>query len=427
MGAPYTPVTVLNYNLNPPADDGTVVPSNRIDWSKHKTKIGDPLKTAIESIDTGLTTAFAKMIGGGGITSTAISYGVSGSDQGKLVVASAAGVTITTPDATSVGAPFVFGVLNSSAGDVTLDGSGTQTINGSLSLTMAAGDGWLVFTDGTNWFVIGKKDGSMPRNGRSGCILSNGTDTTNDINIAPGKWRDSTDTVDIVVATALGKQLDANWAVGGTTGTPLGMRNHAVSIANGTYHLYLGRTAASSAGDVFAYAGVAGTDPDSAASIATMLTAWQAETGGGSYIYARRIGSIVRASAAILQFNQYDDEFWYKTPLLDIDVTAETTSETFRTLGSIPLGIKVQHIGNWAFLNAGGGFDYISALDATNSAPSQTAAPLGNIGTAANAMVMGQIRVWTDTSAQVRTRALGSSTTLRCATVGYKDMLGRNT
>ena len=44
MANPFTSVTVSNYNLNPPPDDGTEVPENKLQWAKHKEKIGDPLK-----------------------------------------------------------------------------------------------------------------------------------------------------------------------------------------------------------------------------------------------------------------------------------------------------------------------------------------------------------------------------------------------
>ena len=147
---------------------------------------------------------------------------------------------------------------------------------------------------------------SAPRGYIDGCALSNNaTDTTNDIDIAAGICRDSTNAVDIELSAITGKQLDANWAAGGSAG----MRNSAAGIADGTYHLYAVRTAASATGDIYAYAGVAGTDPDSAAAISTMLTALQAETGGGSYAYARRIGSIIRSTSFCLRLR-----YWMKAP-----------------------------------------------------------------------------------------------------------------
>jgi microcystin-dependent protein len=56
---PYTEVTVTGYNANPPSDDGSQTAANEISWSKHKEKIGDPLKTAIESTQTNISNAIS--------------------------------------------------------------------------------------------------------------------------------------------------------------------------------------------------------------------------------------------------------------------------------------------------------------------------------------------------------------------------------
>lgn len=158
MGAPYATQAIVNYNANPPPDDGSQTEANRVKWSTIKTKLDDPIKTLAEAINSQNIVAFAKVIGGAGVTSTAISYAVVSTDQGKLVRASAGGITITTPDATDVGAPFVFALLNNSAASLTFDGFGAQTINGIASLTIQSGLGLFCFTDGTNWYTAGSFD-----------------------------------------------------------------------------------------------------------------------------------------------------------------------------------------------------------------------------------------------------------------------------
>lgn len=49
---PYTSQTISGYNSSPPPDDGSQVASNEITWAKHKDKLGDPVKTLAEAIDT---------------------------------------------------------------------------------------------------------------------------------------------------------------------------------------------------------------------------------------------------------------------------------------------------------------------------------------------------------------------------------------
>lgn len=60
---PYTTVSISGYNANPPADDGSQVASNEIEWAKHKEKLADPVKTAVESINTNVNDAFNSVAG----------------------------------------------------------------------------------------------------------------------------------------------------------------------------------------------------------------------------------------------------------------------------------------------------------------------------------------------------------------------------
>lgn len=175
MAAPYTTQPQVGYNANPPADDGSATAANTIFWATIKTKLGDPALTLGQNINTALLTAFAKVLGGGGVTSTAVDYVVGGSDQGKLVRATAAAITVTTPDATAVLSPFVFAFLNNSTGVVTLDGSGSQTIDGSANITISPGFGCILFTDGTNWFTNGVQGVRVVSQPQGRLTLTSGT------------------------------------------------------------------------------------------------------------------------------------------------------------------------------------------------------------------------------------------------------------
>lgn len=156
MGAPYESVEASGYNANPPPDDGTQSAANRVKWATIKSKLADVLKALADGINANVLSAFEKVVGGAGITSTAVNYTVQDTDQGKLVRATVAGITVTSPDATDVGDPFVFAFLNDSSGDVTFDGSGSQTVDGDVNVTVPAGCGFVIYTDGTNWFTTGQ-------------------------------------------------------------------------------------------------------------------------------------------------------------------------------------------------------------------------------------------------------------------------------
>lgn len=257
---------------------------------------------------------------------------------------------------------------------------------------------------------------SLPRGYIDGCIMSNnGSDATNDIDIAAGVCRDSTDTVDITIAAST-KQLDANWAAG-TTG---GMRNSGAGIANATYHIY-----AVSKAD-----GTSGIYAHTSTTVATVITALQAETGGADYLYARRIGSIVRSGATILGFVQFGNEFRYKSPILDVNAASQTTTSALRAL-TVPLGLKVQAIANVRALtaSASSGSIYITSPDVTDEDPSLTAAPLASAtvtATGVSGVGIGlKFKEYVNTSGEWRFDTVGT-VTLYVATLGWEDSRGRD-
>lgn len=155
MGAPYSGTSVSGYNANPPPDDGTTVATNQITWAGIKSKVGDPLNTFASSVDSNITSAVGKIVGGASVVSTAVNYAMTAADQGRLIRATASGITITTPDATVVKTPFAFRIINNSSGSITLAGNGSQNVDGQNTQSVAAGAGALVDTDGTNWFTDG--------------------------------------------------------------------------------------------------------------------------------------------------------------------------------------------------------------------------------------------------------------------------------
>ena len=153
MTTPYTSVSVSGYNSAAPPDDGSTGSNNTVEWAKHKTKLGDPLKTAIEQVNTNLVTAFGKIFGSG-VTAKSAGFTLGSADQGKWFTCSAA-LTVATDAAATVGTNFCAAIYNSgSVTEVTINPNASETINGLTSLTIAPGCWAIITTDGSNWQAL---------------------------------------------------------------------------------------------------------------------------------------------------------------------------------------------------------------------------------------------------------------------------------
>ena len=264
--------------------------------------------------------------------------------------------------------------------------------------------------------LISNFPGRLPRGYIDGCILSNSSgDATNDIDIAAGVCRDSTNAVDITVPAISGKQLDANWAAGGSAG----MRNSAAGITDTTYHIWAVRTAASATADIYAH---------TSTSASTVLTALQAETGGSSYMYARRIGSIVRASSAIRTFSQVGDTFLYKTVIQSIANTSDHSTAQTGTL-SVPTGLVVEALIRVLCTSASASNQVltVSSLDTNDDSPSVSAAPgFTVIASGGDNYNGGETRIRTNTSGQIRYRSSATAVDTYIYTYGWVDPRGKD-
>ena len=195
-----------------------------------------------------------------------------------------------------------------------------------------------------------------------------------------------------------------------------GGRYSGAAITNTTYHVWAVAQALGANPDIYF---------DPSAVPATVLGHLQAETGGSAYLYVRRIGSIVRASAAIKAFKQYGDYFQWADSALDVDVTTVSTTAANITL-TLPVGIQILAQIH-AAVNSGAAGDYIliSSLDVTNETVSNKNASLLPFG--ASQGEANFLSLMTNTSAQLRIRsgagAAGLAITIR--TRGWIDSRGR--
>ncbi len=157
----------------------------------------------------------------------------------------------------------------------------------------------------------------LPRGYIDGLTLkNNATDPNNDVDIEPGKARDSSDACNLTLSMTLTKQLDAAWAQGSDQGGLF-----TGSKANDQwYHVHLIRNDTSGAID-------AGFD--------TSVVAANAPAGWSSY---RRAGSILTDSSGnVLPFTQRRDFFTWATTITDHSVSSVTG-----LIGlSVPPGVSV--------------------------------------------------------------------------------------
>lgn len=274
-------------------------------------------------------------------------------------------------------------------------------------------DGQGVPTGGTTAQVLRKTSGAdyatewatpatagLPRSYLAGLgMANNATDATNDIDISPGTCRDSTNAADIT-CSALTKRLDAAWAVGSAAG---GLDTG--SIANTTYHCFAIKKDSDGVGDFL------------------FSTSATSPTMPSGYTYFRRIGSIVRASAAIKAFKQNGDVFQWITPALDFSAVTTVTTSVTRTL-TAPLGVSTIAFGEASVNNAGTCLFYIRDLSITDTDPATAANPSTARGTSTYGG--GYFQVRTDTSAQVGTRASNGGVDVRINTFGYIDTRGKD-
>lgn len=292
---------------------------------------------------------------------------------------------------------------------------GTTPAQGDILYRSASGE-WTRLAAGTSGYVLSTQGAAanpqwiasaaaagLPAGHLFGLGLANNvTDAVNDIDIAAGKARDSTDAVDMVLAAGLTKRLDAAWAVGTNQG---GLDTGAV--ANATYHVWKIKRSDTGVTDVLF---------SLSASAPTMPT---------SYDYKRRIGSIIRAGATILAFTQHGDLFYLNVPVVDVNVATLGTSSTTYTLASVPTGLALKALFTaYVFKAATFVQVWIRALTQTDAAVSYNTNANATDPSAVNGS-NNNLEIMTNASAQIAARSTSATTTLLIITRGWEDTRGK--
>jgi hypothetical protein len=232
-----------------------------------------------------------------------------------------------------------------------------------------------------------------------GCVMSNGTDTVDDINISAGSCV-SDDGTTVMNLAAITKQLDAAWAVG----TNQGGRDTG-SIANNTWHVWVINRPDTNVTDVlFSLSATAPTLPT-------------------NYTKKKRIGSIIRASGSIRQFVQTGNKFRFKGLVNDVAASAQGSgSRDTRTL-SVPVGIVVEAEVSLQYTCPGSSDYGVLVTDLVNDADTAVSLTNATMYIGGNGVYRqgSTILCSTDTSAQIGIRSSVSGGTVNVSTRGWTD------
>lgn len=232
---------------------------------------------------------------------------------------------------------------------------------------------------------------------------NNAGDATNDIDIAVGECRDSTNAANMLLGSALTKRLDASWVVGTNQGGIL-----SGSAADVDYNIWAIKRVDTGVVDV-----------------GMETTANATPTLPSNYTLYRKIGWFKRVGGSIVLFHTYERDgggihMAWDSPTLDVDQTNGMSSTARTDALKVPLTFSVMATINVVLTDATGGAAYFSCPDQTDVAASTSAAPLSQIGFGAGIATSAQLRLRTGATGLVRSRATVTVDTYRASTAGFE-------
>ncbi|MBY3227693.1 hypothetical protein [Rhizobium laguerreae] len=321
---------------------------------------------------------------------------------------------VTLTAATTLGANWHYAVI-ADGGDVTIDPTATETIDGAATLVVPNGYSAFIICSGSGFFsnklmtrILSKADSSAVGDFVVGLILSNNSSSPNThVDFAAGSARSGSRFVSN--SSSIKKRMNGTFAAGPGAG---GLDTGSVA-ANATYFTYALRKDGDQTFDVVL---------STSATIAGVNTALL--TG---YTIVKCIGVVLTdASSNIRPFILYPrDEYTFVTPVKD--AVSEPISSTSALLAlTVPNGTRVK-----AKLR----FQYTSTATTASalfSDPSQgiLAASIGNDGGNVGAVqvasnyAIGSADIWTNTNKQIR-QVAGAAGIIWMWTDGFYFPCGR--
>lgn len=243
----------------------------------------------------------------------------------------------------------------------------------------------------------------IPRSAVQGLTYGrNGTDASNDIDVAVGSAMDDTNTRMLVLSAAITKRLDAAWAVGtGQGGLDTG------SVSDTDYYIWLIERSDTGVVDVL------------------FSTSATAPTMPASYNYKRLIGWFKRASGANVAFKTYEIaggglEFFWVTPRRDVNLASTLGTSRRTDVLSVPTAFSVMaHLRGEASNAGGGSAVVVSNPDETDAGPSVSDTPLAVLYIATANQAISSFNVRTSAAGAVASRASGTVDLYVLVTVGF--------
>lgn len=332
-------------------------------------------------------------------------YTVVATDQHTLIDTTTA-IILSFDPAADLGDGFSVLVQNSSGFNTLLTPTSPEVIDGEGVYQLAPGSAVQVVCDGTEFYTFSIVDNLGGRIVGLGTSNS-GADLDHDILVVPGSC-DSDDTVPSLMHLNFNiiKRIDALWVEGTNQG---GLDIGTVAV-DSWYHVFAIQNPTKGFTDVLFSLSIS------------------APTFPTDYTRKRRIGSVLTdGSANIIGYTQNGDDWLWDDPVVDFDDAAPGTSAVSRTL-SVPTGLQVLWHGAGAYqVNAptAGEEALFTPLDVNDTVPAVTNAQLAADDSDAVATASAEMRVLTNTSAQIRTRVTAGNENISAVTYGWQDKRGR--
>ena len=154
MGTLYASQAIANYNDDAPPDDGSKTSLNQLSWAKHISEIGNPIKAYVDSVNTALVN-YVDIVP----NAKATDYTTVADDHNRVIETTA--TTTITLAAVAIGAGYKVTIKNAGTGIVTVDATGTETIDGSTTareIGPLQSETYQINAAGTGYFTLNRQD-----------------------------------------------------------------------------------------------------------------------------------------------------------------------------------------------------------------------------------------------------------------------------